>query len=452
MIDPAVDLRPALDRIAPSYEGLAADWDDVLRRAGTASPRRASGRSRLLVLAAAGLLGLVALSPFGYALSRTTVDWLTSWSDGEPGQPAPAEEARAFAEANATSYASFPSDAKVRLLAGRTAGSRRYHLLGFRDRDSLCLRVVRGDDPARRSDAASCVREALLRRSSDPVVVVDSADFFWSAAGRGREDVAVFGFVRNGVAAVDVTMKRSGTHPAVVAANAFLHVQRDPEAGDDRAFSVTAAWPDGASRTYTVLGLGTKDPPPDALPEPTGTALTWAGGAIAWIDGREPRGDPLEWPMASPRLQFEFARSIRPDPASSLRVGVGLIRQGGGGSSELHLCLTVLRPLLATGTRSFACGPWTGLDRSPLRILYGQEAGEQFPLIAGLAADSVSSLELYFAGGRRERVSLVDNVFAVQVARAELPAKLVAYDTRGAAIEAETFPGHTPAREEPITP
>jgi hypothetical protein len=51
----------------------------------------------------------------------------------------------------------------------------------------------------------------------------------------------------------------------------------------------------------------------------------------------------------------------------------------------------------------------------PLNIMLSQQGDTQFVEVAGAAADGVARVELFLADGERERVRLVDNVFAALV-------------------------------------
>lgn len=73
--------------------------------------------------------------------------------------------------------------------------------------------------------------------------------------------------------------------------------------------------------------------------------------------------------------------------------------------------------------------------------LGGGGPGEQFVVISGFAADGVARIQLFLGSGARERVSLRDNVFVVQAPRAQLPAKLVFYDTQGRVVGISLFGG-----------
>ena len=66
-------------------------------------------------------------------------------------KPAPSQEQSGFARRNAASYASFPKSTNLRLLMRDHVGGKTFSLLGFRDADSLCLRLVRADLPAART-------------------------------------------------------------------------------------------------------------------------------------------------------------------------------------------------------------------------------------------------------------------------------------------------------------
>jgi hypothetical protein len=70
----------------------------------------------------------------------------------------------------------------------------------------------------------------------------------------------------------------------------------------------------------------------------------------------------------------------------------------------------------------------------------------EFVTASGLASDDVASIVAFLADGQRMSVPLVDNAYAVSIARSRLPARLVAYDGDQRVI------GFTPAITGPEAP
>ena len=74
-------------------------------------------------------------------------------------------------------------------------------------------------------------------------------------------------------------------------------------------------------------------------------------------------------------------------------------------------------------------------SRGPITLGVSLAGGsDAFATATGLVSDDVKKLLVFSAGGAEFEVPLVDNVFAVALARAKLPARLVAYDDEGAVI------------------
>jgi hypothetical protein len=63
----------------------------------------------------------------------------------------------------------------------------------------------------------------------------------------------------------------------------------------------------------------------------------------------------------------------------------------------------------------------------------------RFPILYGLVADHVASLDLFLSNGARESIPIADNVFALQAAAAD-PAKLVAYDREHRVLAVQIVP------------
>jgi hypothetical protein len=133
---------------------------------------------------------------------------------------------------------------------------------------------------------------------------------------------------------------------------------------------------------------------------------------------------------------------IAPDPTQPIRVAVALSTSRHGGRA-IGICTAVILQDVDHGgsgcarrARLFAHGPL-----ADTMIVGGSD---QFALAEGLASDDVAKIVAFLANRHTQPVPLADNVYAVQIARAKLPAKLVAYDTHGRVIglaTVDTTPG-----------
>ena len=63
---------------------------------------------------------------------------------------------------------------------------------------------------------------------------------------------------------------------------------------------------------------------------------------------------------------------------------------------------------------------------------------DQFATLTGIASDDVARIVAFLATGQTMKVPLRDNVYLVDVARAKMPVRLVAYDTHGRVIGIQT--------------
>lgn len=93
--------------------------------------------------------------------------------------------------------------------------------------------------------------------------------------------------------------------------------------------------------------------------------------------------------------------------------------------------MTVFFPTAGFGGCAF------GLNLKPFKVTTASGldvVGGGGVVLAGLASDDVARMELFLPHGRRHPVPLKDNAFFVRVARADLPANLVAYDRHGLVI------------------
>jgi hypothetical protein len=474
-----------LDGQVPFREDARPDWTDVLRRAQLVEirpepqrrplPARSRSLARRLLVAAAlvVLVSTVAgFSPVGPALAgigRDAFDGLSSWLQGQPGEPASPDEQAGFSERNAASYASFPSDTSLRLLLRQTVRGKTLSLLGFRDGSSLCLRLVRSDLPAGRGEN-QCVTLLELERYPAPALVVAQAWFRFGEDALSAE--GVFGFADDTVAAVEVRHARSGWRSVRVASNVFLAMRARPSGSAkdpppfDPIVQVRALTRAGERVPVPFVandagnyGQGLPGVPsylrgssirPEDLPGPRKMDVPFAGGTIGWLERREPRGEPF--PPHRRELGFSlgtrvFARRLQPDPESAVRVGATLFRASADSRmlnvrpGEIVLCVSEIRPL-GRGT-GYGCntpgpqGPFPAGDPLSFTFL----GPEQITQLAGLAADQVAAIDLYLASGRIVPAALRDNAFLVQAPTTQLPGKLVAYDDQRRVIGMQPLPG-----------
>jgi hypothetical protein len=424
-------VRAALDALAPTFGDVPSDWDDALHRGARSVPRRRRRSVIAVAIAAAALLSLAA-SPFGQAVVRDTLDRLGAWVDGEPGDPASPAERETFRAANAASFASFPDDTKLRRLIDVAAPSSNLELLGFRDGEWLCLRLT-----GERQLPASCVKTDTLAAIEAPIAIVSGQE-------RHPEGTALYGFAVDGVRAVDVVTEDGVRRPAQIGSNAFLHVS-DP---DERIVSVIAIRGDGGESTVPVIAFHPRFEDRlqrAAIPGPAEIERDVAPSGIGWLERREERGRPFQWPLKEGSVDVAFARSVEPDPTGAFRMGVGVGEGTVAASEGRWFCLQWQWPLVEEN--GYACIR-AEFSRSHLIRISEYAGGDQLPIETGLVSDQVASMALFYADGTRQPVPLEDNVFAVQVRRKDLPGKLVTYDDGGRVIGIDGIYGHLTAAED----
>lgn len=463
MIDVEETLRAELDRLVPVSAG--PNWDEVLQLAGRRNEAgwRRRTRSAAIVVAVAGAVTALALAtPLGAAIARG-VSGFSTWISGEPGSPAPKADQQAFARANARSWLGFPAGTKLRLLdtvANPTTGER-VELLGFRSGGTLCLRVHLIGNVA--GGGQSCAPLADLRQAGSPVRVVLVDDGFGTGTRRvwyGLDRVhssalqVTAGIAADGVRTVTLT-DQAGTHTVPTGGNAFLYVAWNPAVGQ-RVTHISAQTASGRigvpfAQAPFLFGSGGSAVKPSFGPTSVQRHLT--GGTIGWLDHRQPEGQPLSvLPKRTERFIFRhavFGRVIAPDPGQPIRVAVALSTSRHGGKA-IGVCTDVIVHGAAGGgcavrAQLFARGPLAG----PETMLVN--GSDEFAIVVGLASDDVAKIVSFLANQRTQAVPLTDNVYAVQISRAKLPAKLVAYDNAGRIIaittvdEAPGGAGATPA-------
>jgi hypothetical protein len=439
-LDPRLAER--LDRLVPERPAVG-DWDTIVRGA-----RRRARRRRLVQLATAAVAFALGVSPVGGAIVRSVGDF-SAWLSGEPGTPAAESDQQAFERSNDRSWAGFPPGTELRSLIKTDVGGHEVELFGFRSGDSLCLRVVaRGLNG---SPALSCAPLAALQRAGAPVVVVQADHPIGLAtsvpAGGGYvapEAQASFGIVADGVRRVELRGD-DGTHDAIVKSNAFLYVDDKPKVGA-RVRAVFAIGGDGTRKAvpFQPAPFGEHHVVVPTHHDATGPVMVQRvveGGTIGWLVRREPRG---ESPSSSSFLMrvfvdFEFARLLTPDPASHVRIllGVGTPRHGPDVGKQSGVCFY----RVAGGSAGGGCSSFEALfSLAPFNVSEeSDEGGDQFTNLSGLASDDVARLQIFLGTGERQPIPLRDNAWVMQVARADYPIRVVAYDSEGRIIGIQTI-------------
>ncbi|HZP72958.1 MAG TPA: hypothetical protein VFA97_06220 [Gaiellaceae bacterium] len=414
-------------------------WDEVLRRAAPDTPIRRRGG--VVLVASVAAVAVLAAAAFATGLAGR----FSAWLNGTPGRPAPAELQEGFAARNGVALASFPAGTKLRLLLREAVDGTSFDLLGFRNGDAYCLRLVRTKLPGARG-SNQCLRADEL---AGHVALV--ADDVWFSVGKPALSITgVYGFAADGVRSVRVTRARETTTSRVVN-NVFLAlhgqpagtVQNHPPA--DTVFAVAALLKNGSSRDvpYVVSALGGGILPagkrptvpsyfagtrPGAIPgAPSRVTAPIVHPRIGWLDRREAVGTPLPKQRF---VTFSFGRLIQPDPNDPVRVGVAVGPARGftrGHAIKGTWTCVVDIEALSKGPGSAGCGPV--FTNGPLDV--GSWMESPITHFNGLAADGIVRVEAFLESGRRVPAALRDNVFSVAVPQAELPGELVGYDARG---------------------
>jgi len=413
-----------------------SNWEDVLRRAAE-QPLERGGRfrkRRTLLIAAVIAALMLAL---GVALAAT-LGGFSGWLSGKPGSPASPTEQNAFQQANARSWAAFPSETKLRRLIVKRAGGATYRLFGFRSGDEICLRLVA--DGIKGGPYTSCVPRLELEQAKAPAVVVMVDAAFGKAHVKrparpdgffnGVQDAsASFGLAAANVSAVE--LKAGGkTEHAFMGGQTFLLVRRHVPfcSGVDRVFAIDTAGekvavPFGRS-PCRVTHFSLKKP----RYGPTRIDRKPLRRAIAWLDNHEPRGlslrqagVPRRW-LPRARHGIHFARVLQPDPGNHIRVVIYL-----AGRHNAICTMTI------TAARSGGGGTASLFDY-PLAPSVSGFGGAQSALISGIASDAISRIDLFLNDGERWSVPFKDNAFVVLAPRVDFPAKLVGYDSQGKVV------------------
>jgi len=411
-----------------------SDWGDVLRRA-LEQPldwrRRFRGRRALLIAVVVAALMLA----LGVALAET-LGGFSGWLSGKPGSPASPTEQHAFQQANARSWAAFPSETKLRRLIVKRAGGATYRLFGFRSGDELCLRLVA--DGIKGGPYMSCVPRLELEQAKAPVVVVmvDASlgkahikhparpDGFFNGV---QDASASFGFVADNVSSVELEAGRKTEH-AFMGGQAFLLVRRHVPfcSGVDRVFAIDTV----GEKVAVPFGHSPCRIPSFSLKKPrygpTRIDRKPLRRSIAWLKHREPRGQslrqagvPRHW-LPRAHHGIHFARVLQPDPGNHIRVVIYL-----AGRHNAICTITI------TAARSGGGGTASLFDYPLDPSVSSDFGGAQSALISGIASDAIARIDLFLNDGERWPVPFKDNAFVVLAPRVDFPAKLVGYDSQG---------------------
>ena len=433
MIDVDDTLRSELNRLVPVDS--RRDWGEVVARSGL---KRERARRRwsigAVILIAAVAVGVA--TPLGAAIGRGLDDF-SAWLTGEPGTPASESEQREFEAANARSWLGFPRGTKLRHLITDRVGDTTVTLLGFHSGSSLLclrLRVTGGTE----GTTTSCAPLAELRRTGGPAraVIVDfgvgkgdkTAWYGIDLIGTPQLRITA-GIAADGVSSV-VLEDDAGRHDVPVESNAFLYVAEAPDVGQ-RVSGIWARTDDGLVAVPfapAAFGIGAPIPSRPA-PAPPEIERQVEGGRIKWLEEREPRGEPLDvLPSGEDSLGPRFSRNVlfgrvlTPDPDRPTRIVLTLNAHRPGGP-PVGLCPWVVGRDGAGG----GCAPYP-FARTLLTSTLMANGSNAFLTVSGVASDDVARLDALLADGQRAEVPLVDNVFLVDLPRANLPARLVAYD------------------------
>jgi hypothetical protein len=446
------------DLLAPRFAALAypfddSDWREVV---GRARPEPWMRRHRRLAFAVALVVaaGVLVAAAFATGLA----DRFSAWVSGSPGRPAPAEVQRGFEQRNRAAYASFPAGTQLRLLLSRTAGGTTFSLLGFRNGDAYCLRLIRADHP-NGIGRNECLRAEEL--SGVPALVAGDV---WFSVGKPAKNInGVYGFASDDVRTV-VIVRARGSERVPVVNNVFLSlnaqaagsVQHHPL--PNPVLAVHALLRNSSSRDvpYVSEGMGVVPggkrlivpsyfarPSPTQIPGPTKVVAPIAHPQIEWLLRREPRGKPLP-PQRIMRVQF--GRVIQPDPDDPIRIGVatGTIALPPGAPRPRNLqhrsiCVIEFQPLaLAAGSAD--CMP-ASFPNSPLAL--GSFLASPITHLNGFVADGITHVTAFLASGRVVQAALRDNVFAVAVSATELPGRIVGYDAHNRVAGIVDVPGNS---------
>lgn len=417
-------LQTALIRLAPKVHGVP-EWDDVVRRASTGS--RVGWKLAAIVAAALLATGIVAGALAEGVLSGS-LDRLSSWVGDQPGEPTP-EQQSAFDQANAASYAHFPSSARVgRLLTFELEG-RSYDLLGFRDGPNLCLRVVPPPFPAEHSPP-ECVPQPLLARVGDPVAIVGGHVRIGEPA-----TTVLYGLAADSVQNIDVLEQGALLGTAAVRNNAFVLATQDRPRGKeeppDTNIVLRVHGPDGLVDVRAPSFLSRRHVELKDLPGPVRADTPLQSDSVGWLERGEPRGEPFTWPYDFPD-RILYSRVLTPDPTSSFRLALAYGEDPDWQKNGRWYCTAWFWPLMPDSW-SRGCGRANLVSTGLTLEGTSPSIVGSFIHYVGVAADGVARIAIVYEDGSVERVPVNDNVFSFYVAINQ-SSKFVAYDASGQVV------------------
>lgn len=448
MTDSDVAIKSALDQIFPARG--APDWNEVIASARASKRPPRMRRPLAFAVALAALVAVTVVTPLGAEIVHG-LGGFSNWISGEPGKPAPKSDEQHFSEANAHSWLGFPKGTQLRQLITAHAEGATITLDGFRSGTSaFCLRLsVTGKSTI---GSLECAPIADLRRQDAPVRVL-IAD---RPVGKGTKTAwygldrihsanlqITAGIAADSVRAVVLTDDH-GHHVVPVRSNAFLYVASNPEVGQ-RVKTVAAETKSGLVDVPFVpapFAFGGMQPVQTA---PTvKVAAPARNGHISWLEQHVPRGQPLSvlparirayllgYRGGGPRSRIIFGRVLTPDPSQPLRVVVTLNASRHGGRPR-----GVCTALVTKGGGGGGCAPYPQtFATTPFNFTTSGGGSAQFNEVDGVASDAVAKITVLLDNGQTLPVALRDNVFTAAVPVAHLPARLVAYNARGAIIGA----------------
>jgi hypothetical protein len=386
-------------------------------------------RWKLAAIVAATLLatGIVAGALAEGVLSGS-LDRLSSWIGDQPGDPAPDQQA-SFDQENALSYAHFPTGTQLgRLLTFEFEG-RSHQILGFRDGSNLCIRVAPPlfDSVSR----PECVPDSELSRLGDPVAVLGGAP---RALMPGDHDAITFayGLAADSVVSVEAVDDGRTLGAAEVHNNAFFMAVPRPFRSPDVDPTQVPPLVLRAQTTTGVVDIPVKNVPffvrdhSGDIPGPTRVERALDAGSVGWIERREPRGEPFNWPYDSPS-EILYSRVVAPDPTSSFRLGVAFGQDADWREHGRWYCLAWFWPLVPDSLTGRGCTRADTVAVGPVVEGTWPSGFGEFPQFVGIASDEVNSLKVFYEDGSTKDVPLVDNLFSFYVDGVQ-GSKLVAYD------------------------
>jgi hypothetical protein len=237
-----------------------------------------------------------------------------------------------------------------------------------------------------------------------------------------------------------VVEDQAGRHEVPATANAFLYVAANPDVGQ-RVSRVWARTDGGLAAVPLVPAMSAFGEAPSSKPAPPAPEIERhvSGGRIGWLDAREERGESLEvLPRKTGILgrregKVLFGRVLAPDPDRPIRIVVTMNANRHFGSAAGLCIMTVTRG----GGGGGGCMAYPGtFDDSPISagVMGGGSGSSAFVTVSGVASDDVARIDALLADGQQAEVALRDNTYLVDLPRANLPARLIAYDSEGRVI------------------